>query len=1102
MAENEHSRSSESIHVTVLRARRLKGVKGDVLTSYAKVEFDGKSLGDSAKVDSTAEVSAEYNFTTSFDCSFSDGHHTLDDVASKPLLITVTEVLPKEKKQKEEKSAVLGQCTVDLLPLLLQPESEITNTLILHAVPGSPLETVTPEFGKVEIDIKISVNEPLLDGEHLTQSNLFTVRLGSAYSLPDSWSSGSHYNYIVGLPVPVTSEKQATVIFQNGALKSSADKEPSKRSAKWYSVPNAVSAAQFIPNSQKERVSYEEEKGDFSGKEFSDFRNEAETEKNRISWDVEKRCYLDPDAKAEFQNKISQTRYWPVEVMRNVPSQSKVPAAAGSKKDKNAPAEDDGHISFHGVVYVDLAPLLYPGVCSVAGAFAVHPFNESELKEKTKRTSAVAEDIARVQSSTSRGTGSSPVLKGKGTKEGSTAVSKKGSAVKHAESTAEVDGSQQTNTDSLAYTESRSYLYLEFTLARPFVPRREPEELAAMVREYIPPRPAFKRAVGGAAKAVEDYHAQLASVASMVLDEFREMFGEEIGDDALNQTEAKRRERKKQLMYQLNSSGKYFAFKEQLKHSVVKIVREKYMKTTTFKSKDELQAFLSDLYVYLIDEMHAAFGKLLSMENEPQEVIEPMVDSFQLKRFAQEAEVNEEYKMASKYYQERLAMNEKNPEHWFDYGTFNLLVGDNSKAKECFKETVAIDQTYKEGLLMYGIMCTMDECYTEAETVLERSTSLVESSPDAIPQNLAWTILALFYDSQGNEIQAEHAYSQANKLNIAAAVEAMANTEAKEEDAKEVAEKPDPGSVVGTEQEQAASLLPSTGSNTKPQPPGSAKSVSTVRGTTKASTKKDSRIRSSTENSVSSHDQDAKQKPSEAESKVTAVPKQTIFMQAAQWLLRRKALKFAEISLSHELLEPHGGPSAEYYIALAQLQMMRRQLSGAKESLELATSFDNEHPDAWAMMGHFHYVSGDYISSKSCYERTLAFVTDAAEMHSIYLRLASIYLQQGEFQNAKRTYLLACKHSPTCISWLGVGIACYRLNEISEAEDALAEANILNNTNSDVWAYLSLVCLNTGRKLEAEQAYKYAMKIGFDDENVIEEIHSVQKKLGFGNPSY
>lgn len=32
--------------------------------------------------------------------------------------VTVIEVLPKEKKQKEEKTVTLGQCTVDMLPLV------------------------------------------------------------------------------------------------------------------------------------------------------------------------------------------------------------------------------------------------------------------------------------------------------------------------------------------------------------------------------------------------------------------------------------------------------------------------------------------------------------------------------------------------------------------------------------------------------------------------------------------------------------------------------------------------------------------------------------------------------------------------------------------------------------------------------------------------------------------------------------------------------------------------------------------------------------------------------------------------------------------------
>ena len=47
-------------------------------------------------------------------------------------------------------------------------------------------------------------------------------------------------------------------------------------------------------------------------------------------------------------------------------------------------------------------------------------------------------------------------------------------------------------------------------------------------------------------------------------------------------------------------------------------------------------------------------------------------------------------------------------------------------------------------------------------------------------------------------------------------------------------------------------------------------------------------------------------------------------------------------------------------------------------------------------MGHVKYMLGDTEVAKDCYERTINFVRDASEMHSIYLRLASIYLQESK----------------------------------------------------------------------------------------------------------
>ena len=49
--------------------------------------------------------------------------------------------------------------------------------------------------------------------------------------------------------------------------------------------------------------------------------------------------------------------------------------------------------------------------------------------------------------------------------------------------------------------------------------------------------------------------------------------------------------------------------------------------------------------------MHESLGKTLSLEDQGP-VPSPLTDSAQLKHFAREAEVNENFELATKYYQE------------------------------------------------------------------------------------------------------------------------------------------------------------------------------------------------------------------------------------------------------------------------------------------------------------------------------------------------------------------------------------------------------------------------------------------------------------------
>ena len=64
-----------------------------------------------------------------------------------------------------------------------------------------------------------------------------------------------------------------------------------------------------------------------------------------------------------------------------------------------------------------------------------------------------------------------------------------------------------------------------------------------------------------------------------------------------------------------------------------------------------MEAFLSELYVYLVDEMHVGLNKVLSIEDQ-RPTPPPLTNLAQLKHFAREAEVNGHLELAGRFYQE------------------------------------------------------------------------------------------------------------------------------------------------------------------------------------------------------------------------------------------------------------------------------------------------------------------------------------------------------------------------------------------------------------------------------------------------------------------
>ncbi|XP_060262632.1 cilia- and flagella-associated protein 70 isoform X5 [Ovis aries] len=1057
------SSTGRPVQITVTEGYDLKGFKGDTSVTFIRAEFNQVVLGDSAKITVSPEGTAKYNFTCSFEFNPEGGGIALDDLAHKPVFLTVTEVLPKEKKQKEEKTMVLGQAVVDLLPLL-EGESSFATVVPLHPVPGSPIEPFRSGVKQCSLEVKVFVAEPLLTPAQISGGNLLKVTLEAAYSVPESFIPiGPLQNYMKDYPI----------FFKNGTLKVGGEREPVPRPKKWPIANILAPGANNIPDSFIVGGPYEEEEGELNHPEDREFRNQAECMKKRITWDLESRCYLDPPAVVSFQKRIADCRFWPVEITR-VPLVA-VPKGKSAKFEKT---DDEGQFSFHGVAYVNMVPLLYPGVKKIRGAFHVYPYLDSTVYEKTKCLFSLFRDTGHSLNQNNKVGGiNSPVSKpvvSKNLKEDKTVKEKdmegkprpgdvQVPSIKSQSSDTplEIEPSLCNNPEGQQYVEAGTYIVLEIELDKALVPKRMPEELARRVKEMIPPRPPLTRRTGGAQKAVSDYHMQIKNIARAILNEYHTMFGKQVvktGNDIDSET---LEEQKCQLSYELNCSGKYFAFKEQLKHAVVKIVREKYLKTTSFESQEELQKFISELYVFLVDQMHVALNQTIpdDVQGTPPVIY---TSSEQLRLFAFEAEVNENYEMATVYYEERLVREPQNLEHWLDYGAFCLLTEDNIKAQECFRKALSLNQNHIQSLLLCGVLAVLMENYEQAEVFFEDATCLE-------PTNVvAWTLLGLYYEIQNNDIRMEMAFHEAFKQLQARVLQAQ------------VTRQKSAGTVECVEEGgKAESSLGPWGVTS-----GSSTAALKVEAPTEAlKSQESSTCLHSTPYSVS-------QTPT------------TIFMETIRFLMKVNAVQYVHRVLAHELLCPQGGPSCEYYLVLAQTHLLKKDFAKAEEYLQQAAQMDYLNPNVWGIKGHLYFLSGNHVEAKACYERTISFVVDASEMHFIFLRLGQIYLEEKEYEKAKKTYLQACKRSPSCLTWLGLGIACYRLEELTEAEDALSEANALNNYNAEVWAYLALVCLKAGRQLEAEQAYKYTMKLKLKDENLLAELHMVQETVGFGNPSF
>lgn len=79
-------------------------------------------------------------------------------------------------------------------------------------------------------------------------------------------------------------------------------------------------------------------------------------------------------------------------------------------------------------------------------------------------------------------------------------------------------------------------------------------------------------------------------------------------------------ERQQELVFELNSSGKYLAIKQQLRPLLVELVQERYTTPAGRPSAADVQRLHHDLYSNLVRELHAALSEVARQAAEEQQL--------------------------------------------------------------------------------------------------------------------------------------------------------------------------------------------------------------------------------------------------------------------------------------------------------------------------------------------------------------------------------------------------------------------------------------------------------------------------------------------------
>eukprot|EP00055_Hartaetosiga_balthica_P005971 m.18287 g.18287 ORF g.18287 m.18287 type:complete len:989 (-) comp4944_c0_seq1:155-3121(-) len=622
---------------------------------------------------------------------------------------------------------------------------------------------------------------------------------------------------------------------------------------------------------------------------------------------------------------------------------------------------------------------------------------------------------------------------------------------------------ESSSIEGQVFEDAGTAYVLNINVLHPLVLKRTHEEVVARVTELIPPRRVQPASILAAKKAVDNFRDTITGIASDLIHEYRQTQAKE-HSESVDDT-------KDMVIQNLGSNGRYEAFKEKIKASVILLVREKFTDVNRFTDTQSRHEFVSKLYVYLTQQMHEMLNKQFSFSQSP-EYEEVSISLNLLMDFALENEGLLHFDRAADMWSECVIRFAEDVDAWYGYACFSSRMGDFSKCEECLHRAIQLNREHTPSLALLGTVLVLQGSSMEGLDLLEAATSYEKES------EILWLhrmFLLKYVDPNDSVVEMCNLHAEKQRqcrdsvydtsclfiadhflnLGLTALAQSAVATEILEH-----------GTSIGVNV-ILARIAASEADNMMSSSQNGQNDISDEELTTRHSDlhEKDDKI-------MEEEEEEEDEEEGEEEGKEGAI----------------------ETKMQRDVNQ-EDDPDATSDSQAEEASGLERALEDAVKRIDESLSVQYSEPELWVQLGNIMYENGHYDRAREAFEHAIDLPTIKNE-HIVALRLGDIYVMEEEFELAKTLFLRRCTSTTTSRGWFGLGVACYRLGELGESEEAFAEANMYDSKNPQIWGYLCLICLRSGRGVEAEQCFKFAAKLNLQDDELLNEIRLEMAEAG------